>query len=299
MQTLIQKFSTGFGFLGLMLLGFEGAALAADGDACTAISSVPFTISLPGTYCVTKELSTPSTFTSGVAITVKSNDVTIDLSGHTLSNLAAGTGTLAVGIQGMPTGSNFQNITVRNGTVRGFYKGVSLTGPSGTTANSSGHLVENIRADFNRFVGIELLGAGSVARQNQILHTGGGSMSTQGFTGGLYIAGNGAQALDNGLVDTVQSLSTDIALGIVISAFPDNCTGMVIEGNRISNVTISPNSYAITTGAGTYSILIVNNRMANFDTGIVINNTGKYRDNLAINVTTPYTTNGTNAGNNE
>jgi hypothetical protein len=39
MQTLIQKFSTVLGFFGLMLLGFQGAAWAANEDTCTAITT--------------------------------------------------------------------------------------------------------------------------------------------------------------------------------------------------------------------------------------------------------------------
>jgi hypothetical protein len=82
MQTLIQKFSTGLGFLALMLFGLPGAALAATAneDTCAAITTVPTTISLPGTYCVTKDLTTQST--SGNAITVSANGVTIDLGGQ-------------------------------------------------------------------------------------------------------------------------------------------------------------------------------------------------------------------------
>jgi hypothetical protein len=296
MQTLVQKFSTGLGFFGLMLLGFQGAALAADGDTCTAINSVPFTISLPGTYCVLKELSTPSTFTSGIAILVNSNDVTIDLGGHTLSNLAAGTGTQAVGIQTLPTAANVQNITVRNGTVRGFYVGIILRGATGTIVDSSGHLVENVRADFNRHIGIQVLGAGSVVRQNQVLHTGGSTIA--GFFVGLQIAGNGAQALDNVVVDTVHSLSLQQVNGILAEdPLSNNFTGVMIEGNRVSNVTIGPNSAAIVSGSGAYNTLVVNNRIADFEAGILFFKTGKYRDNLAIDTTNPYT-GGTNAGNN-
>jgi len=298
MQTLIQKFLTGLGFLGLLLLGFQGVASAADGDTCTAITSVPFTISLPGAYCVTKELSTASTFTSGAAITVNSNDVTIDLGGHTLSNLAAGKGTQAVGIQDEVTsGVARQNITVRNGTVRGFYEGVVLTGATGMFTDSSGHLVENVRADFNRHIGIQLFGAGSVARQNQVLHTG-GSTSVAGFAAGLWIAGDGAQALDNTVVDTVRSGGIQDGVGINVDA-NNGFTGVVIEGNRVSNVALENNSVAIIVGTGANYTLVVNNRIANFESGILFaTNASKYRDNLAVNTTILYV-GGADEGNNK
>jgi hypothetical protein len=301
-EILVRKFSTGLGFLGLTLYGisaFQGAALAADGDTCTPITSVPITISLPGTYCLTKDIATPNTLTAGYAITVSTNDVTIDLGGHTLSNLAAGTGTQAYGIAGISAGANLQNITIRNGTVRGFLYGISLTGPSGSTANSSGHLVENVRADFNRYVGIQVLGAGSVARQNQILHTGGSTAGGFNNSSGLWIAGNGAQALDNVVVDTVASLLGDGTWGILAQDFTHNFTGMVIEGNRVSNVKLNGDaSVAILPSAGAYNTLVVNNRIADFVQGILFINTGRYRDNLTIDTTFPYT-GGTDEGNNQ
>lgn len=113
----------------------------------------------------------------------------------------------------------------------------------------------------------------------------------------LWIAGNGAQALDNVVVDTVASLAGDNAWGILASD-SHNFTGMVIEGNRVSNVTLNVHSIAISPSAGAYNTLVVNNRVADFDFGISIANTGKYRDNLAIDTTTPYT-GGTDAGNNK
>jgi hypothetical protein len=292
-KTVIQKFSTGFGFLFLMLLGFQRAALAANEDTCTAITSVPFTISAPGAYCLTKDIATPSTFTSGAAITVSSNDVTVDLGGHTLANLAAGTGTRAFGIQGIPAGSNLQNVTVRNGTVRGFLEGILLNGPTFSAANSSGHLVEDIRADFNRGAGIDVHGAGSVVRQNQILHTGGSTVTAQII--GLAMVGDGAQVLDNVVVDTVAP-AAGTAWGILAEDDLTTATGEMIEGNHVSNVTLTSNSIAIQSGSA--SNLVVNNRIANFNAGIIIFSTAKYRDNLTINTTTPYT-GGTDEGNNK
>jgi hypothetical protein len=220
------------------------------------------------------------------------------LGGHTLSNLAAGTATRAFGIASAATAPNMQNITVRNGTVRGFLVGISLTGPTGSTANSSGHLVENVRADFNRNLGIQVLGAGSVVRQNQILHTGGSTIG-ENFDGiGLWIAGNGAQALDNVVVDTVPGAGTGFVFGILALA-NNNFTGVVIEGNRVSNVTIATNSSeAISINTNAYNALVVNNRIADFQYGIFIGNTGKYRDNLTIDTTFPYT-GGTDEGNNK
>lgn len=278
----------------LLLFGFQSSALAANSDKCTAITSVPFTISAGGSYCLTGDLIASSTFTSGTAITVTADNVTVDLGGYTLSNLPAGTGTKAIGIEAVAQ----NNITVQNGTVRGFYVGIQLSGVSGTSANSSGHLVQSVRADSNRFIAIQVLGLGSVARQNQVLHTGGSTASGVSFTVGLQVGGDGAEALDNSVVDTIPAPSTGQANAILINA-QNNFSGAVAEGNRVANVgALQADAVGISTGVSAIHTLIVNNRVSNFGQGILFTVSGGYRDNITINVTHSYQ-GGIDAGNNQ
>lgn len=290
----LKKLSLSLAILGLLILAFQGSAFAADTDKCTPISAVPFTISAPGSYCLTKNISAPSTFTSGNAITVSSDDVTIDLAGYTLGNLLAGTGTQAIGIQGI----GLNNVTIQNGTVRGFFIGIQLSGAAGCSTGSSGHLVTNIRADSNRYIGIQVLGSGIVVGQNQVLHTGGSTSATVSFTVGIHIGGDGAQVVNNSVVDTIPAASTGLVNRILINA-ENNFTGAVAEYNRVANVgAISTNSYGISGGVSAYQLLIVNNRVANFGYGISLFVAGRYRDNLTINTTYPYQ-GGTDEGNNQ
>src|SRR5262245_53371403 len=72
----------------------------------TPISSLPFTISAPGSYVVTSNLTS-----AGAGITISANDVTVDLNGF---NLTAGPGGNGVRVSGART-----NICVRNGSVSG------------------------------------------------------------------------------------------------------------------------------------------------------------------------------------
>jgi hypothetical protein len=45
--------------------------------------------------------------------------------------------------------------------------------------------------------------------------------------------------------------------------------------------------------------MVVDNRIATADNGIVYNNSdGEYRDNITVGVTTPYSVSGTDIGNN-
>lgn len=79
-------------------------------EARTPISTAPFTITQPGSYYLTANLSV----TTGNAISLDSNDVTLDLNGFTISSSsspASGTGILI--------GNGLRNITITNGHIRG------------------------------------------------------------------------------------------------------------------------------------------------------------------------------------
>ena len=132
---------------------------------CTAITTVPYTINSSGIYCLTGNLGT--SISSGNAITIAANNVTLDLNGWRLGGLSAGPTTEARGIYAVFR----KNITIRNGTIRGFWKAVSLTDNSPYTT-SQGHLVEEIRAEQNTYVGIETKGKGIIVRRCQIVDTG-------------------------------------------------------------------------------------------------------------------------------
>jgi hypothetical protein len=77
---------------------------------------------------------------SGKAIEIITNNVVIDLNGHRIGGLTAGAGTHSWGIYA----DQRQNMTIRNGTLRGFYYGISLQDLSPYTI-SQGHIIEEIR----------------------------------------------------------------------------------------------------------------------------------------------------------
>src|SRR5207249_5921196 len=118
---------------------------------CTAITTLPAVITVQGVYCFTGDLATA--ITSGNAIEIQTNNVVLDLNSFKLGGLAAGSGTQAIGIHA----ANRQNLTIKNGTIRGFLGGIALV----DSGASQGHVVEDIRADQNTFVGIQVEGAGT------------------------------------------------------------------------------------------------------------------------------------------
>src|SRR5262245_55252905 len=123
--------------IAVLALAFAVAGSAhAETTNCTPITTLPYVITVQGVYCFTGNLATA--MTSGNAIDVQTSNVTIDLNGFKLGGLAAGFGTSANGIHA----NQRQNITIRNGIVRGFRAGVFLEDSSFTV--SQGHVVEDL-----------------------------------------------------------------------------------------------------------------------------------------------------------
>ena len=200
------------------LFVWPGQAEAAESyDNCTGfITSLPATISTQGTWCLDKNLGTA--MTSGNAITIATNNVTIDCNHFKLGGLAAGAGTFAFGISAVSR----LNATVRNCNIRGFYRGINFEGAGG------GHLVEDNSFDGNTVYGLFVDDApGSTIRNNLVVDTG-GSTTSSGDAFGIH-AENGVDIINN-TINGVAPGGTDAhAYGIHTIA---NGQGS-ISGNRV------------------------------------------------------------------
>jgi hypothetical protein len=188
-------------------------------------------------------------------------------------------------LDGTPKGNAFSygvlaygqhsNITVRNGTIRGFNYGISLTAPLGEVntrvRHSHSFLVENIRAIENRTVGINVIGNDSEIRRNYIAHTGGSpdpGLSANAW--GIIAAGTGLRIVDNDVAHT--HVNTAHSGGATNAIFLAGGRGAVVVNNRITEANFGINGGTL--------------------------NWGKYRDNITIDVGVPYT-GGTDIGNND
>jgi hypothetical protein len=105
----------------------------------TKISSLPYTITAPGFYYLSGNLST----TGQMGIWVNANNVTIDLMGFTLTGPGNNSDDLPNGIH-IP---GRHNVEIRNGTVCNFWHGIS----DGGGRDGSNHRVIGIRAQGNGF----------------------------------------------------------------------------------------------------------------------------------------------------
>lgn len=261
-------------------LGIPGAN--AETTICTTISSLPMTISAPGAYCL---MSNPAPLTglSGSAITINADDVVLDLNGFKIENTAPAnqmTGVSAVDRKG---------ITVRNGVIRGFYRGIYVS----DTGASSGHLIDAIRADANRYAGIWVEGEASVVRRSQATGTGGTTAVPNTDTYGIRVVGSGVRVLDNDVSETI-----GVGTGVGKAVLLDAAHGAVVELNRAGNTTLATGYAGITVISGD-DLVVAANYLTTLEFGVIfVGGSGKYRDNLTAGVITPYT-GGTDAGNNQ
>jgi hypothetical protein len=241
------------------------------------IDTLPATISTQGTWCLGKDVSTA--ITTGAAIEITTNNVTIDCNNFKIGGLAAGDASLAAGIHSL----NKLNVTIRNCTIRGFHKGALLDGAYNT---SGGHLVEGNRFDQNLQAALEVHGDGSTVRGNYIYDTGGAVGQTVAH--GL-ITHNDVDVIDNTIAD-VNSLVDPIGMAVVsnfggvvsgnrirglwtvngyynrIGIFANNNTNVVIQDNFIINTggtTVQATGVYCMAGSGT-GTRIRNNRVLNF-----------------------------------
>jgi parallel beta-helix repeat protein len=222
-------------FLALCLAAPQVAHAAESYDNCTGfITSLPTVISTQGTWCMKSDQTTA--VTSGNAITVTTNNVTIDCNNFKLGGLGAGLGTTTAGI----FTQDHLNVTVRNCNIRGFWYGIYFAGSSG-----GGHVVEDNRFDGNTYCGIRVQGDGSLLQRNRVSDTGGSTGGSQDTTP-IWIE-DSVDLRDNTVTNSVAGGTNNYAYGIYSNG---NLTGRII-GNGVSGV--------VKTGSGhTYGILLQN-----------------------------------------
>ena len=273
--------------VGVLTIMLCAAQAHAETVNCTAITSLPAVITIQGIYCFTGDL--PTNVSSGNAIEVKTNNVVIDMNGHKLGGVDGGPTTLANGI----AADSHKNITIRNGTIRGFYAGIGIT-DIGAPSTSSGHIIENVRADANTATGIYLVGAGSIIRNNVVVNTSGSTTATNVTSVGISMSGSGVRVLNNDVVDT-RGRGTGGSIDVYVAIAP----GAVVKKNRLTHTTRDPGGATGIAVTGSPDVSILQNRLSNVTTGVSFDggSTGNYRGNITNSVDTPYT-GGTDGGNN-
>jgi hypothetical protein len=166
------------------------------------ISSAPFTISQPGSYYLTTNL----TISSGDAITIATNGVTLDLNGFTIASTAPS----ATGY-GILINSGLRNLTILNGSIQG---GVTndgsgvFSGPGfGYGIFYSGSAPQNVRVS-----GVSVSGC---------------------LYDGIYVGGGASTTVENCVVRTVGSLG--IVANTIRGCMALDCGSTAIDGKQVSD----------------------------------------------------------------
>lgn len=248
---------------------------AATDEVRTAISDCGTTISTPGSYYLTGNLSC-----TGHGVVVASDGVTLDLMGFTISG-DGGENDYGVYI------SNVSNVEVKNGTIKGFGKGVYATyqGNSiraillrvtdngyGMHLVSKGNLVKQCSASGNQSYGI-FAGSGSAVINNTAYGNGGT---------GLFV-GSGATIIGNTVYDN-DSRGIDAGTGSSLTgntAYSNNDIGIYVgTGSAIVQNSASYNKIGFEAGAG--SALVDNASFKNDGWGILVNNLGNFEGEATV-----------------
>jgi hypothetical protein len=170
--------------------------LAVDARPAAAQISFPAcgTINNSGSYALTGNLSA-----TGTCITVDADDVTIDLKGFTISGNGTGTGIFS------PVGfPSHTNLSILNGTIKGFGTGIFVDG--------TGLSVENVRVLSNQSTGIA--GPACTIRNNTVRFNQGTGISCGGVITGNIVDHNTGDGINASGVITGNSVDSNGADGI-------------------------------------------------------------------------------------
>lgn len=243
----------------VIALSLLAALPLAAADGRIPIATAPYTISVPGHYYLTRDVAVPS----GTAITISSNDVTLDLNGHTVAN-----STITVNNYAIATSAAYSGVRVTGGRVRGGYEGIRLYGASG-----GDYRVDRVFVDGTGNRGIHLGAAGApgprvVLEDSEVTATGGTSygvllyyvsagrvsrLSTRGGNFGLSLWNASSVTIENSVFSAATSC-LNIGSG--------TNRGVLVRGNTITNCT---NYGIILTG---HNMMVQGNLVQGSDCGL-------------------------------
>ena len=240
----------------ILVAALLATATFADADETTLcnfyITSLPYSIFTQGHYCFDRNLSTA--MTSGNAIGIYSDFVVLDLNNFKLGGGSAGLGTNTIGIN---VDTNRNNITIRNGNIRGFRIGIAF----GSVGDND--LVETNVLDGNTNVGISV-GAGgtSVIRNNLVINTGGSTQNPD------RVIGIGASATNSGSTTAVRDNIVSNTFNSSTYYTVKGTIGIFVEGGLADHNLVSAGTVAKGTAVGIYGY-----RVAYCRDNTVLNNT--------------------------
>lgn len=202
----------------------------------TPITSLPFTISEPGSYYLVGNLET-----AGDGIIVDASDVTIDMMGFSITGTSPDTN---VGVR--VNSFTHENFTLINGTVRRFYEGVTAN----TFEAGNGVTVTGVRAVDVGLSGIDVRGTNNLVRDCFAVRS--TSATVMFLSTGIVVTG--------GVIENCRASGFDTGIGGVDGAVISNSsavecvTGFVVLQGVIKGCAAFDCSQSLTLGSGSVSV---------------------------------------------
>jgi hypothetical protein len=203
------------------------------------ISSAPFTISQPGSYYLTTNL----TVSGGGAIGIATNGVTLDLNGFTISSTANPASGVAVLIN-----AGLRDITIQNGHIRGgvtnnggVFSGPGFWGGITYVGGPDNVRVSGVSVSGCQYDGIYVGGGASTTVENCVVRTVGGSGIVASIIRGCVALDCGSSAIYGEQVS--DSRGESVGSTGLYATTAQNCYGSSSSGTGL---------YALYTAIGCY-----------------------------------------------
>lgn len=204
---------------GISILGATLSFLSAASYAQTPITSVPFVINTPGNYIVPNPLVySPS---SGAAIVVNANNVTIDLNGQSLS--CSMSSNVAIGIYVYSK----TNARIKNGQIDQFSVGINaiyIFSPIHGLNGNGGHVVDTVGFSHVGKAAVLFEQSGGCVVRNCLV--------TGCISGIQFLSGEGNRATDNVISGAELTGLSSNGVDYFDSNYVDNCKIGIQAGEK-------------------------------------------------------------------
>jgi parallel beta-helix repeat protein len=257
----------------------EAAIAAQPSDPRTPITSLPTTISQPGSYYLVDNLAS-----TGHGITIQASGVTLDLGGFSMTG-NGDTQYYGIYVAGTSTNNPVDKLLVKGGSISNFGNGLRAK----FTENSR---FEQLVVSGSTSHGFLLTGNTGLCNGNTVV-----DCSVSGSTGvGFYLDGRGGQCNGNRLVDC--TTRNNGGTGLYLTGECGQCDGNTIRGNAASKNSgrgiyisyangnrVEANHVWGTTGASSYGIQTGSTTTGNF---ILKNTSVGQANNFALDIDDTY-----------
>jgi hypothetical protein len=200
--------------------------------AWCSVDRLPAIIAAPGRYRFRTDLSFSES--TGAAIDIQCDDVTLDLNGHRLVGTSADPTRATFGIHA----ERRNRITIRNGAIEGFYTAVMIRDEldEERRIHTGWHVLEQLSIRDSTFCGVRMKGRQSVIRDCLVVRTGGTTLHEKPRLFGIDLTGPQNLVTRSQVIDTFAPGSSEV-VGIGIA---EAGVATVISKCIVRNVATGP-----------------------------------------------------------